>query len=32
MTSTAHGIVRHLYNIRQQRFETSLEKVTFGQF
>lgn len=29
MTSTAHGIVRHLYNIRYQQFKTSLEKVSY---
>jgi len=29
MTSTAHGIVRHLYNIRYQNFKTSLEKVSY---
>ncbi|MBW8016603.1 MAG: hypothetical protein FVQ82_10475 [Planctomycetes bacterium] len=29
MTSTAHGIVRHLYNIKRPHFKTSLEKVTY---
>ena len=29
ITSTAHGIVRHLYNIRYQHFKTSLEKVSY---
>jgi len=29
MTSTAHGIVRNLYNIRYQNFKTSLEKVSY---
>ena len=29
MTSTAHGIVRHLYNIRYRYFKTSLEKVSY---
>jgi hypothetical protein len=32
MTSTAHGIVRHLYNIRYQHFRTSLEKVDSGEW
>jgi len=29
VTSTAHGIVRYLYNIRYQQFETYLEKVNY---
>jgi len=32
LTSTAHGIVRHLYNIRVRHFRTSLEKVTSGSW